>query len=106
MSYYTIEQKTRWEEPTLVRPVGRGGAVHYLHPDTGEPYCGKPAGRPLTESEMNSGVPHCRSCMDGHCALVNRERHDAYWTAHRLRRAGHAATVPTSAGVSAESPEK
>lgn len=88
MSDYTIGQKIRWEEPIRVRPVGRGGAVHTLHPDTKKTYCGAPIGRVLTESEMNNGFPWCRACMDGHTALVNQEQHNAYWTDERLRRNG------------------
>lgn len=95
MSDYTIEQTIRWEEPVQVRPAGRGGAVHYLHPDTGKPYCGKPAGRRLAESELNSNAPGCRVCMDQHSFLVNRERHAAYWTAEQQRRAAATADLTT-----------
>jgi hypothetical protein len=79
VSWYTSEQEFRWEHPVRVRPVGRGGAVHTLHPDTGAPYCGEPGGRRLTESELNSNVPLCRSCLNHHSTLVYREWHDAFW---------------------------
>lgn len=96
MGYYTAEQEARWEQPTRVRPVGRGGAVHTLHPDTGKTYCGAPAGRALVESEMTNGAPWCRTCLDEHSHLVNGERHDAFRTRERLRAAGK--PVPGEAG--------
>lgn len=75
-------------EPTLVRPAGRGGAAHRINPDTGATFCSAPAGRPLTETELNSNVPHCRACSDAWSSWDYKRRCDEHWTDERLRAIG------------------
>jgi hypothetical protein len=78
-------------EPTFVRTAGRGGAVHRTNPDTNSTFCGVPAGRPLTETELNSRVPYCRACSDTWSSWDYKRRSDEHWTPERLRAIGRSA---------------
>lgn len=87
---------TNQPDPTLVRPAGRGGAAHRINPDTGATFCNAPAGRPLTESELNGNAPRCRACSDAWTSWDYKRRYNAHWTPERLRVVGKSANdTPT-----------
>lgn len=88
MTEPVTDNELRWDYPTRVRPVGRGGATHILNPDTQQPYCGQPAGRRLTETELASGAPEHRECREAHNSLVYREQAEAFLAHRRVVEAG------------------
>jgi hypothetical protein len=88
MTEPVTDNELRWNYPTRVRPTGRGGATHILNPDTQQPYCGQPAGRRLTETELASRAPECRTCTEAHNSLVHREQTDAFLAHRRVVEAG------------------
>lgn len=80
----------RWHE--LLAPVGRGGAVHTAHPDTGESLCKRATTGP---AEAGDGRGWCRDCQLLCNVLLNAENQARYW--YREEGGWRSAPVPAEA---------